>query len=112
MLPPLPGCNLSSTPIPCTAALMRRCSTLATRIPPKRVICKFAYWILQPKARLIKALFTSRAAHAYDRVVLEYPMAPHADDARDRLEAMNQPVPQPTQEQIATAQPSNKAERR
>ena len=28
-------------------------------------------------------------------------MAPHADDARDRLEAMNLPVPTPTQEQIA-----------
>ncbi len=54
------------------------------------------------KARLIK-LFDDRAAHAYDRVVLEYPMAPHADDARDRLEAMNRPVPQPTQEQIAAS---------
>lgn len=54
------------------------------------------------KARLIK-LFNDRAAHAYDRVVLEYPMAPHADDARDRLEAMNRPVPQPSQEQIAAS---------
>ncbi|HVC90418.1 MAG TPA: outer membrane protein assembly factor BamD [Acidobacteriaceae bacterium] len=54
------------------------------------------------KARLIK-LFNNRAAHAYDRVVLEYPMAPHADDARDRLEAMNRPVPQPSQEQIAAS---------
>ena len=59
---------------------------------------------LDPAAKeRLKALYTSRAAHAYDRVVLEYPMAPHADDARDRLEAMNQPVPQPTQEQIANS---------
>jgi outer membrane protein assembly factor BamD len=59
---------------------------------------------LDPAAKeRLRALFTSRAAHAYDRVVLEYPMAPHADDARDRLEAMNQPVPQPTQEQIANS---------
>jgi outer membrane protein assembly factor BamD len=59
---------------------------------------------LDPAAKeRLRALFTSRAAHAYDRVILEYPMAPHADDARDRLEAMNQPVPQPTQEQIANS---------
>jgi len=51
----------------------------------------------------LKQLFVSRATHAYDRIVLEYPMAPHADDARDRLEAMNLPVPQPTQEQIAAS---------
>ncbi len=54
------------------------------------------------KERLEK-LFQSRAAQAYDRVVVEYPMAPHADDARDRLEAMNLPVPQPTQEQVANS---------
>ena len=54
------------------------------------------------KERLEK-LFKNRAAQAYDRVVVEYPMAPHADDARDRLEAMNMPVPQPTQEQIANS---------
>jgi outer membrane protein assembly factor BamD len=59
---------------------------------------------LDPAAKeRLENLFKSRAAHAYDRVVLEYPMAPHADDARDRLEAMNQPVPQPTQEQIANS---------
>jgi outer membrane protein assembly factor BamD len=52
------------------------------------------------KARL-ERLFMGRAQHAYDRVVLEYPMAPHADDARDRLEALNMPVPQPSQQQIA-----------
>ncbi len=52
------------------------------------------------KERLEK-LFKNRAAQAYERVVLEYPMAPHADDARDRLEAMNMPVPQPSQQQIA-----------
>ncbi|MEO6964913.1 MAG: outer membrane protein assembly factor BamD [Acidobacteriaceae bacterium] len=54
------------------------------------------------KERLHK-LFVNRAANAYDRLVLEYPMAPHSDDARDRLEAMNLPVPQPTQEQIAAS---------
>ena len=28
-------------------------------------------------------------------------MAPHVEDARDRLVAMNRPVPEPTQEAIA-----------
>lgn len=59
---------------------------------------------LDPAAKeRLEKLFKNRAANAYDRVVVEYPMAPHADDARDRLEAMNMPVPQPTQEQIANS---------
>ncbi len=52
------------------------------------------------KARLTK-LYISRAANAYDRVILEYPMAAHVDDARDHLEAMNLPVPRPTRQQVA-----------
>jgi len=57
---------------------------------------------LDPAAKeRLKTLYTERAAHAYDRVILEYPMAPHADDARDRLEAMGQPVPQPSQQELA-----------
>lgn len=51
------------------------------------------------KERLL-SLYKRRAADAYDRVILEYPMALHADDARDRLEAMGQPVPQPTQQEV------------
>ena len=59
---------------------------------------------LDPAAKeRLEKLFQGRAAHAYDRVVLEYPMAPHADDARDRLEAMNLPVPDPSQEQVANS---------
>jgi len=59
---------------------------------------------LDPAAKeRLEKVFKNRAAQAYDRVVVEYPMASHADDARDRLEAMNMPVPQPTQEQIANS---------
>jgi len=59
---------------------------------------------LDPAAKeRLEKLFKNRAAQAYDRVVVEYPLASHADDARDRLEAMNMPVPQPTQEQIANS---------
>ncbi|HEX4021997.1 MAG TPA: outer membrane protein assembly factor BamD [Acidobacteriaceae bacterium] len=49
-------------------------------------------------------LYTDRAAQAYDRVILEYPMMPHADDARDRLEALNQPIPEPSKQQVAESE--------
>lgn len=49
----------------------------------------------------LRDLYLHRAAEAYDRVILEYPMDSHADDARDRLEAMGQKVPQPNAEEIA-----------
>lgn len=54
------------------------------------------------KARLVK-LYSDRAAQSYRRVILEYSMAPHVDDARDRLEAMGQSIPQPTQQQVAAS---------
>ncbi len=52
----------------------------------------------------LSALYTERAAQAYDRVILEYPMMPHADDARDHLEALNQPIPNPSKQQIAQSE--------
>jgi outer membrane protein assembly factor BamD len=54
------------------------------------------------KERLVK-LYRDRAQNAYNRVILEYPMAPHVDDARDRLEAMNLPVPRPTAQELAAS---------
>ncbi|MGC9292008.1 MAG: outer membrane protein assembly factor BamD [Acidobacteriaceae bacterium] len=50
------------------------------------------------------ALYTERAAKAYDRIILQYPMMPHADDARDHLEALNQPIPEPSKEAIAQSE--------
>jgi outer membrane protein assembly factor BamD len=47
------------------------------------------------------ALYQDKAAEAYDKVITRYPMAPHVEDARDRLVAMNRPVPEPTQAAIA-----------
>jgi len=49
----------------------------------------------------LRAVYQDRAAQAYTKVVTRYPMAPHVEDARDRLVAMNRPVPEPTQEAIA-----------
>ncbi|HKM56300.1 MAG TPA: outer membrane protein assembly factor BamD [Isosphaeraceae bacterium] len=49
----------------------------------------------------LRAMYLDRAAEAYDKVIIRYPMAPHVEDARDRLVAMNRPIPEPTQAAIA-----------
>ena len=45
--------------------------------------------------------YENRAAAAYDKAITRYPMSPHVEDARDRLVAMNRPIPEPTQAAIA-----------
>jgi outer membrane protein assembly factor BamD len=49
----------------------------------------------------LRAVYQDKAAAAYAKVITRYPMAPHVEDARDRLVAMNRPVPEPTQEAVA-----------
>ncbi len=49
----------------------------------------------------LRAMYMDRAAAAYDKVITRYPMAPHVEDARDRLVAMNRPIPEPTQAAVA-----------
>jgi outer membrane protein assembly factor BamD len=49
----------------------------------------------------LRSLYMDRAAAAYAKVITRYPMAPRVEDARDRLVAMNRPVPEPTQAAIA-----------
>ena len=56
----------------------------------------------------LRAMYLDRAAAAYTKVITRYPMAPHVEDARDRLVAMNRPVPEPT----AAAVAENDAEER
>jgi outer membrane protein assembly factor BamD len=51
------------------------------------------------KERLI-ATYDDRAAECYDRVVTRYPMAPHVEDARERLLALGRSVPEPSQTAI------------
>jgi len=55
------------------------------------------------KARLLKH-YDDQAAATYNRVVTQYAASPHVEDAKDRLDAMNRPIPQPTQEQLAASQ--------
>src|SRR5271157_5190554 len=52
----------------------------------------------------LRAVYQDRAAAAYAKVVTRYPMAPHVEDARDRLVAMNRPVPEPTQAAVAESE--------
>jgi outer membrane protein assembly factor BamD len=54
----------------------------------------------------LRAMYMDRAAAAYSKVITRYPMAPRVEDARDRLVAMNRPVPVPTDAAVA----ENKAE--
>jgi outer membrane protein assembly factor BamD len=49
----------------------------------------------------LRAMYMDRAAAAYSKVITRYPMAPHVEDARDRLVAMNRPVPEPTAAAVA-----------
>jgi outer membrane protein assembly factor BamD len=49
----------------------------------------------------LEQVYLDKAAAAYGKVVSRYPMAPHVEDARDRLVAMNRPVPEPTEEAVA-----------
>ena len=52
----------------------------------------------------LRAMYQDKAAAAYAKVITRYPMAPRVEDARDRLVAMNRPVPEPTREAIAESE--------
>ena len=52
----------------------------------------------------LEAVYFDKAAAAYGKVITRYPMAAKVDDARDRLVAMNRPVPEPTREAIAESE--------
>jgi outer membrane protein assembly factor BamD len=54
------------------------------------------------KARL-ERVYDDRAIAAYTKVVMEHSAAPHVEDARDRLAAMNVPIPTPSPEQVAAS---------
>ena len=54
------------------------------------------------KARLEK-IYDDQASAAYKRVILEHSAAPHVEDAKDRLAAMNLPIPTPTADQMAAS---------
>jgi outer membrane protein assembly factor BamD len=52
----------------------------------------------------LRGLYMDKATAAYDKVITRYPMAPRVEDAKDRLVAMNKPVPEPTAAAVAENQ--------
>ncbi len=60
---------------------------------------------IPPKAKAeLEKYYNDRAAAAWDRVCTRYPLAPHVEDAKDRLIAMGRPVPDPTAAELAESQ--------
>jgi outer membrane protein assembly factor BamD len=59
----------------------------------------------------LHAMYEDKAAAAYARVITRYPMAPHVEDARDRLVAMNKPVPEPSEAAVAEDDAERKSQR-
>jgi outer membrane protein assembly factor BamD len=55
------------------------------------------------KDQLVRT-YNDQAAAAYNRVVTKYAMAPHVEDAKDRLIGLGRPVPEPTKEELADSQ--------
>jgi outer membrane protein assembly factor BamD len=60
----------------------------------------------------LRAMYSDKAAAAYARVVTRYPAAPRVEDARDRLVAMNRPVPEPTQSAMAESEAEEQSRQR
>ncbi len=52
----------------------------------------------------LESYYDQRAAAAWDRVCTQYPLSAHVEDAKDRLIAMGQPVPQPSAAALAESQ--------
>lgn len=52
----------------------------------------------------LRSLYMDKATAAYSKVITRYPMAPRVEDARDRLVALNRPIPEPTKEAIAESE--------
>jgi outer membrane protein assembly factor BamD len=49
-------------------------------------------------------IYNDQAAAAYSRVVTKYAMAPHVEDAKDRLIGLGRSIPEPTKEELAESQ--------
>ena len=64
------------------------------------IAARMTYLKPAQRERLI-ASYGDRAADCYAKVVTRYPMAPHVEDAREKLIALGRPVPEPSASEIA-----------
>ena len=60
----------------------------------------------------LRSMYMDKAAAAYAKVVTRYPAAPRVEDARDRLVAMNRPVPEPTAAAMAESEAEEQSRQR
>ena len=51
-------------------------------------------WLLADSYRRMGDKFENAQASAYSRILKDYPLSPHADESKARLQAMNRPVPE------------------
>jgi outer membrane protein assembly factor BamD len=58
-------------------------------------------WMLADSYHRMGDRFEDRAAAAYTRIVKDYPLSDHAEEAADKLKAMNRPVPEADPAQYA-----------
>jgi outer membrane protein assembly factor BamD len=67
------------------------------------VASKLTYLKPADRERLIAA-YDDRAADCYSKVVTRYPMAPHVEDAREKLISLGRQVPEPTAAALAESE--------
>ncbi len=60
----------------------------------------------------LRSMYMDKAAAAYTKVVVRYSAAPRVEDARDRLVAMNRPVPEPTSAAMAESEAEEQSRQR
>src|SRR5260370_6474863 len=52
----------------------------------------------------LRSMHSDKAAAAYAKAITRYPMAPRVEHARDRLIAMNRPIPRQTLDAVAQSE--------
>lgn len=60
-----------------------------------------ALWELADSYNRLGDRWEDKAAQAYTRIVKDYPLSVHSDEAAEKLRAMKRPVPQPDPEAVA-----------
>jgi outer membrane protein assembly factor BamD len=98
--PPLPAWRRWSIPTRSTPRATRPCWASAMPMPARPTHPDRPTFPAPSRSGCAPSTWT-RPPQAYAKVITRYPMAPHVEDARDRLVAMNRPVPEPTQEAVA-----------
>lgn len=63
-----------------------------------------ALWLLGDSYNKMGKQFEEKSARAFSRLVREYPRSPRVAEAKDRLAAMNRPIPDPDEKALAWMQ--------